>query len=156
MCCPSQSPWLHHQNYVWWVQSIKLLVMQSSPLPCYASQTGFRNSNFPKKTEKRFNLFLQRKLTYERACVCVCVCETRERERQRTVLHANFAASLFEVSPTPWIFLACKRSQKQGSLGYEKLLSGFLYERKVGKRIPIRTARKFKQALVCWCLQRLT
>jgi hypothetical protein len=34
--CPSQSSWLHHPNDIWWgVHSIKLFVMQSSPLPCY-------------------------------------------------------------------------------------------------------------------------
>jgi hypothetical protein len=36
MSCPSQSSWRDHPNDIWWgVQSIKLLVMQSSPLPCY-------------------------------------------------------------------------------------------------------------------------
>jgi hypothetical protein len=36
MSCPSQSSWLHHPNDICWgVQSIKLLVMQSSPIPCY-------------------------------------------------------------------------------------------------------------------------
>jgi hypothetical protein len=35
MSCPSQSSWLHHPNIWWGVQSIKLFVMQSSPLPCY-------------------------------------------------------------------------------------------------------------------------
>ena len=36
MSCPSQAPWLDHSNDIWWgVQSTKLLVMQSSPLPCY-------------------------------------------------------------------------------------------------------------------------
>ena len=33
---PSQSSWLDHPSDIWWgVQSIKLVVMQSSPLPCY-------------------------------------------------------------------------------------------------------------------------
>jgi hypothetical protein len=41
MLCPSQSSWLDHPNYVWWgVQSIKLFVMQSSPLPCYLIHLG--------------------------------------------------------------------------------------------------------------------
>jgi hypothetical protein len=41
MSCPSHSSWLDHPNYVWWgVQSIKLLIMQSSPLPCYLIPLG--------------------------------------------------------------------------------------------------------------------
>ena len=36
MPCPSQSFLFYHRNYIWSiVQSIKFLVMQSSPLPCY-------------------------------------------------------------------------------------------------------------------------
>ena len=37
---PFQSPWLDHPNDIWWVQSIKLFVMQSSPLPCYLIPLG--------------------------------------------------------------------------------------------------------------------
>jgi hypothetical protein len=41
MSCPSQSSWLDHQNDIWWgVQSIKLLVMWSSPFPCYMFLLG--------------------------------------------------------------------------------------------------------------------
>jgi hypothetical protein len=41
MSCPSQSSWLNHPNDIWWgVQSIKLFVMQSSPLPCYLIPLG--------------------------------------------------------------------------------------------------------------------
>ena len=36
MPCPSHSSWFDHLNNIWWgVQNIKLLVMYSSPLPCY-------------------------------------------------------------------------------------------------------------------------
>jgi hypothetical protein len=41
MSCPSQSSWLDHPNDIWWgVQSIKLFVMQTSPLPCYLIPLG--------------------------------------------------------------------------------------------------------------------
>jgi hypothetical protein len=41
MPCLSTSSWLDHPNDIWWgVQSIKLLVMQSSPLPCTSSLLG--------------------------------------------------------------------------------------------------------------------
>ena len=38
---PPLHSWLDHPNNIWWgVQSIKLLVMQSSPLPCYLVPLG--------------------------------------------------------------------------------------------------------------------
>ena len=34
--CPSQSSWFDHPNNIWWwVHRIKLLVMYSSPIPCF-------------------------------------------------------------------------------------------------------------------------
>jgi hypothetical protein len=41
MSCPSQSSWLDHPNDIWWgVHSIKLFVMQPSPLPWYLIPLG--------------------------------------------------------------------------------------------------------------------
>ena len=41
MLWPSQSSWLDNQNDIWWrVQNIKLLVMQSSPHPCFLVPLG--------------------------------------------------------------------------------------------------------------------
>jgi hypothetical protein len=38
MPCPSQFSWFDHLNDIWWgAQSIKLLVLYSSPFPCYLS-----------------------------------------------------------------------------------------------------------------------
>jgi hypothetical protein len=48
MFCPSKSSLLDHQNYIWWgVKSIKLLVMQSSPLPCYLISSSAPYSRKP-------------------------------------------------------------------------------------------------------------
>jgi hypothetical protein len=41
MCHPSHSSWFDHSNDVWWgVQSIKLLIMLSYPLPCHVIPLG--------------------------------------------------------------------------------------------------------------------
>jgi hypothetical protein len=54
MSCPPQSSWLDHPNDICWgVQSIKLFVMQSSPLPCYLKCRFCENSRTVQSGEKR-------------------------------------------------------------------------------------------------------
>ena len=56
---PSNSSWSDHSNDIWWgVQSIKLLVMQSSPLPSYLASLRPKYTPQPPIVEHPQRIFL--------------------------------------------------------------------------------------------------
>ena len=69
MYCPSQSSWLYHPNHIWWgVQSIKPLVIQSSPLPLHLIPLGPKHPpQHPKQPLRMKNL--QRNLPSRNASI---------------------------------------------------------------------------------------
>jgi hypothetical protein len=87
MPSPSQS-WFDHPNDIWWgVQSIKLPVMQSSPLPCYLS-------------------LLRHKLPPQHPIleiVCHCVSQHLQQVQPKSKTSSRHAPHTVTVTPTSWL-----------------------------------------------------